>query len=105
MFEVEYDVVLVGIISEPCANIIYICCHFRLFAVQVHLFLVNLSDVKNLVDKQQKPLCVAVDGLYVVLAFGICQSRLQLVERAEDKCQRRPDVVGRIDEEPHLGLL
>ena len=50
--------------------------HVGLLAVQVHLVLVNLALVENLVDQQQQPLRIAVDGLDVLQALLVVHTLL-----------------------------
>ena len=83
----------------------------RLLTMQMHLLLVNLTDIQNLVHKVEDTLRVTLDGVkrcLQLLAIGrclFCTQGLQLLQRTHDECQRRTDVVGGIDEELHLLLV
>ena len=103
--ERERDVALPSTILEEAHRLGSEIHEVGLFTMEHHLSLVNLSLIKDLIDKDQKPLCVMVDSIKLIAVFLVCDTLLQLLQRTEDKRQRGADIVGGIDEEPHLLLV
>ena len=74
--------------------------------MEVHLVLVYLPLVQNLIDKDEQPVGIALDGLYITLALVIRGNMLlEFLQRTYNKCQWRLYVVCGIYEETHLRLF
>ena len=105
--EAEVDIALPGVVLEHLAD----ACHkgdkVGLFTVEVHLLLVNLTDVENLVDKVKDALCVTLDGVKVAacLLLIVSKAATEIGQRRHNQCQRRADVLRGVDEEFHLLLV
>ena len=107
MYEVELNATFLGIILEHLADTLYEIDEVGLLAVQLHLLLVNLTNVKNLTDKVEDAGSVMLNGLNVTLSvfLVIGQPAAQVAKRCHDERQRRTDIMGGIDKELHLLLV
>ena len=107
--EREVDVSLLGVIVEHLAHPLRECHEVGGLTVQVHLLLVNLTNVENLVHEVQDAVGVVLNGVDVahrlLLSTTAAEVLLQLGQRTHDERQRRPDVVRGVDEELHLLLV
>ena len=98
MLEDETDVALLGVELEHLADTTYELHHISALTMQMHLLLVNLTNVQDLVHQRQNSLGITfyrIDG----------SALFQLLQCRKDNGQRRADVVGSIDEELHLFLV
>ena len=98
VFEVEVDAALLCVIFKHLADTLGETDDVGQLAVQLHLLLVDLADVKNLVHEVQNALGIVVDGL-----GG--RSSVQFLQCGEDERQRRAYIVGGVDEELHFLLV
>ena len=107
MEEAEVDVAFLGVVFKHLADTSHEGHEVGLFTVEVHLLLVNLSDVENLVDKVEDALCVMLNRVNIAagLLLVVRQAAAQVGQRRHDERQRRTDVMRGIDEELHLLLI
>ena len=102
----QLDIALLDDGAEEIADISHEGHHLSILTLEAHLVLVDFPFVENLVDKDEQPVGVVVDGADVFLALLVAgKTGLEAVEGSDDERQRRFDVVGGINEEPHFRLL
>lgn len=102
----QLDIALLDDGAEEIADISHESHHLSVLTLEAHLVLVDLPFVENLVDKDEQPVGVMVDSADVFLTLLVVgKTGLETVEGSDDERQRRFDVVGGINEEPHFRLL
>ena len=101
----QRDVAFPGMIVEQVHDVYDEFDEVCLLTMQVHLVFVDFPLVQYLVHEQQQSLRVAVDGVDVLQVIAVGEPFLEFFERPHDQCQRRPYVVGGIDEKLHFLLV
>ena len=76
----------------------------RLRHTQLHLSLVNLTEIHHLIDQAEDTLGITTDGLVDTLLLGILFVLDERQQGRDDQRHRRTDLVTHVHEEAHLGL-
>ena len=101
----EIDVPFPGCVLIGFQDIAQILYDVSLLALESHLLFVDLPDIQDLIDEVLHAPGVMLDGLQFIPGLRILLLFQQLMQRTHDKCQRRADIVGGIDQELHLFLV
>ena len=84
----EINVALLSCVVIRLQDITYILYHIRLLTLQLHLLLINLTDVQNLIHQVLNALGIMLDGLQLCLCLLIKVTAQQFVQRTHDQCER-----------------
>ena len=84
----EVNIPLLGRIVIRLQDITHILHHIRLLTLQLHLLLVNLTDVQDLIHQVLDALGIMLDGLQLILCLLVKVAAQQLVQWTHDQGKR-----------------
>ena len=105
--EFERDTTFFGAILKHLAYTLSEINKVGLLTVQLHLLLVNLTNIEDLVHQIQDTLGIVVNSINVTLCLRMVSTymTLQVGQRTHDERQRRANIVSGVNQEFHLFLI